>query len=316
VSGFALAPVHEKGSANAFVEAEWRQYLAGLQAYLDRVILGQTHATARIAQTIQAAELGFNARQNKQPKASFLFLGPTGVGKTESTKRFTEYLYGENAETAVLFMNEYGSEETLESFRDRLEMAIRGNADGTTLLFDEIEKAHPKIIDIFISLLWEGLFTARSGEKLCVEDFYVVMTSNLGSGDLARMENSPFSLMERTVFGVARERMRPELFARFTERIVFKPLGIDIQRDIIRTRIEAKLRVLSGQFGRPLTYDKDRVIAFIFRSDKKGGQGARMLAQEVDRQFNHAALPWGLSGKMPEEGKFYYDSASGTLVMK
>src|SRR6476660_2125653 len=106
MDGFALAPVREKGFADAFVEAECRQYLAGLQAYLDRVILGQTHATARIAQTIQAAELGFNARQNKQPKASFLFLGPTGVGKTESTKRFTEYLYGVNAETAVLFMNE------------------------------------------------------------------------------------------------------------------------------------------------------------------------------------------------------------------
>jgi ATP-dependent Clp protease ATP-binding subunit ClpA len=292
-----------------------RQHLAGLGEYLDRFILGQRDATARLARAIQAAELEYNERRNKQPKASFILFGPTGVGKTEATKRFTRYLYGDETEIAMFFMNEYGAQETILDFKERLETAIRAHPCGTSLLFDEVEKAHQKIVDIFISLVEEGMFTARSGEKLSIENFYFVTTSNLGSSDLVRMECSPFSLMERTVFAVARERLRPELLLRFSERIVFKPLGLNIQREIIRQRIEAKLEVLSRRFGRALTYDADRVIAFIFRSDTKGGQGARMLAQEVDRQFNLAALPWGLSGKIPEEGRFYYDAATGALVL-
>ena len=74
--------------------ADWRQYLAGLGDYLDRSILGQVQATSRIARAVQSAELEYNERRNKQPKASFILFGPTGVGKTESTKRFSEYLYG------------------------------------------------------------------------------------------------------------------------------------------------------------------------------------------------------------------------------
>ena len=114
----------------------------------------------------------------------------------------------------MVFMNEYASDLRLAEFLQRTEAAIRRNPDGATLLFDEIEKAHPRTIDIFLSLLEEGALTALSGDRLSVAKFYLVLTSNLGSGDLARMENALYAMMERVALDGASQALRPELFAR------------------------------------------------------------------------------------------------------
>src|SRR5271165_6738813 len=131
-------------------EIQWRSYLSGLPNYLRSRIRGQGAATGKIARAVQAAELGLNDSGNR-PKCSFLFLGPTGVGKTESAKRFTEYLFGSKVSLEMIFMNEYSSESRLSEFLERTEAAIRRNSEGATLLFDEIEKAHVQLIDIFLS---------------------------------------------------------------------------------------------------------------------------------------------------------------------
>jgi ATP-dependent Clp protease ATP-binding subunit ClpA len=296
-------------------EIQWRLYLSGLPGYLDSRIRGQDMSTGKIARAVQAAELGLNESGNR-PKCSFLFLGPTGVGKTESAKRFTEYLFGSKAPLEMIYMNEYSTESRLSEFLDRTEKAIRRNAEGTTLLFDEIEKAHVQLIDIFLSLLEEGQLTTVSGDRLSISKFYLVLTSNLGSGDLARMVSSPFAMMERVALEVASQSLRPELFARITERVVFRPLGLEVQKDIIEALINAKLKVLSEYFGEQLSVDRGPVIAFLLRVGYNRSQGARRLSQEVDRQFNLASLDWALSGKRPVEGKFHYDSTLGCLALK
>ena len=209
---------------------------------------GSRSAIGRIARAVQAAELGLNDGGNR-PRCSFLFLGPTGVGKTESAKCFTEYLFGGRAALEMVFMNEYSSDSRLPEFLHRAEAAIRRNPDGATLLFDEIEKAHPRLIDIFLSLLEEGALTTLSGDRISVSKFYLVLTSNLGSGDLARMESAPYAMMERVALDGASQALRPELFARITERIVFRPLSLEVQKEIIESFIDAKLSVLSKFFG-------------------------------------------------------------------
>ena len=224
-------------------ELQWRSYLSGSPVYLDSRIRGQSAAVGKIARAVQAAELGLNDSGNR-PKCSFLLLGPTGVGKTESARRFTEYLFGSRASLEMIFMNEYASETRLPEFLERTEKAIRRNAEGATLLFDEIEKAHGQLIDIFLSLLEEGQLSTLSGDRLSVSQFYLVLTSNLGSGDLVKMENAPFAMMERVAVDVASQSLRPELFARITERVVFRPLGLEAQ-NIIETLVNAKLKVLS-----------------------------------------------------------------------
>jgi ATP-dependent Clp protease ATP-binding subunit ClpA len=294
-------------------EIQWRLYLSGLPGYVASRISGQAAAIGKMAQAIQAAELGLNDNGNR-PKCSFLFLGPTGVGKTESAKCFTEYVFGSKASLEMIFMNEYSSESRLSEFLRRTEMAIRRSSEGATLLFDEIEKAHVQLIDVFLSLLEEGQLTTLSGNRLSVSKFYLVLTSNLGSGDLTKIENAPYAMMERVALDVASQSLRPELFARITERIVFRPLGLEVQKNIVEALIDAKLKVLSEYFGRQLAVDRGPVMAYLLRVGYNKSQGARRLRQEVDRQFNQAALNWALSYRMPGEGKFYYDSVAGLVL--
>ena len=293
---------------------EWRFYLSGLPSYLGFRIAGQSVAIGRIARAVQAAELGLN-EGGTRPRCSFLFLGPTGVGKTESAKCFTEYLFGSEL-LEMIFMNEYSSDSRISEFLHRVEAAALRNPEGGTLLFDEIEKAHPRIIDVFLSLLDEGELTMPTGDRISVSRFYLVLSSNLGSADLARMENAPYAMMERVALEGASEALRPELFARITERIVFRPLGLEVQKNIIETLIEAKVKLLSEYFGRELSVDEGPVSAFLLRVGFSKSQGARRLRQEVDRQFNLASLHHALRCTEPSEGKFYYDSCAGALVLK
>src|SRR5580704_9625646 len=261
-------------------EKAWRFYLSGLAGYLESRIAGQPSATGRIARAVQAAELGLND-EGHRPRGSFLFLGPTGVGKTESAKCFTEYIFGGRAALEMVFMNEYSSDARLPDFLARAEAAIRRNPDGATLVFDEIEKANPRLIDIFLSLLEEGALTTFSGDRISVANFYLVLTSNLGSGDLARMESAPYAMMERVALDGASQALRPELFARITERIVFRSLGLEVQKSIIEGLIESKLKLLLEYFGTVLSVDAGPVTAYLLRVGYHRTQGARRLHQEV-----------------------------------
>jgi ATP-dependent Clp protease ATP-binding subunit ClpA len=289
--------------------------LINLQRLLDERILGQKLATGRLARAVQAAELGLN-QAGPRPKGSFLLLGPTGVGKTESAKCFTEALFGTGGSLEMLFMNEYSSDRRLSEFLDRTETAVHRHPDGTTLVFDEIEKGHPRAVDVLLSMLEEGVFTALSGERLRLNRFYVVMTSNLGSGDLAKMENAPAAMMERVALDVASQTLRPEFFARITERIVFRPLDLETQKQILSNLVAQKLGVLANFFERPLSIDNGAVVAFLLRVGYNRTYGARMLRQEVDRQFNAASLPWALGARVPDRGVFRYDSGRGGLVLE
>jgi len=287
--------------------------LSDLPGILEERILGQRLAVTRISRAVQAAELGLNDT-GARPKGSFLLLGPTGVGKTESAKCFTEAITKETLE--MIFMNEYSSDQRLAEFFSRTEMAIRRHPTGTTLLFDEIEKGHPRTIDVLLSLLEEGVLTTPSGERLKVSRFYVVLTSNLGSGDLAKMENAPYSTVERVALDVAAQSLRPELFARISERIVFRPLDLETQKLILYKLTRQKLELLSIFFGKALGIDGGPATAFLLRVGYSKAFGARMLRQEVDRQFNSASLPWALSRRSPERGVFRYDPAGGCLVLE
>ena len=289
--------------------------LPNLPGILEERILGQRLAVARIAKAVQAAELGLNDAGSR-PKGSFLLLGPTGVGKTESAKCFTEAIFGSQETLEMIFMNEHSSDQRLSEFFGRVEIAIRRHPKGTTLLFDEIEKGHPRTIDVLLSLLEEGVLTTPSDERLRVRQFYVVLTSNLGSGDLAKMENAPYATMERVAFDIAAQSLRPELFARISERIVFRPLDLETQKLILYKLIREKLEVLSIFFRRAFEIDRGPVTAFLLRVGYSRAFGARMLRQEVDRQFNSASLPWALAGKVPERGLFRYDPAGGCLALE
>jgi ATP-dependent Clp protease ATP-binding subunit ClpA len=289
---------------------QWERYLSGLSGYLKKHLLGQDEALARVARGVLSAVLGLNER-NSKPLASFLLLGPTGVGKTQTAKLVAEYIYGAGTQLELIFLNEFPVESKFGEFAAQLEKAIRRNPQGTTILFDEIEKGFFSVMDVFVSMLEEGVLTTKKG-RLSVRNFILVMTSNLGSNDLAYMENSAYATIERQVLEVARQYLRPELFNRIDERVVYRPFDREIQKKLIAKLIEDKLEVLSLKAGRLLSYDREPVDAFLYRLNRKGGQGARSLKQEVDRQFNRAFL----ERKDGLGSKFCYDAAAGHLVFR
>lgn len=287
--------------------------LEDLENYLKGRVIGQEDALSRVSRALQAAECDLNDR-GPRPKGSFLFMGSRGVGKTETAKAFTEYLW--DGGLTMLYLNEYQRADDVDDLVLAIKRGLSTNSIGTTFLFDEIEKAHRGVIDVFISLLDEGQITDSDGSRISIGNCYLVLTSNIGAARWGSMETTQYSRMESFAFEQARKVLRPELFNRLTEAIVFRPLSQKVQIDILKEMLGRKLVHLESQLGkRPLSVD-ERVNAHLLRKCFTQTEGARRLRQELDRQINLAALPWALKKRSPSEGRFYYDPRTDELVLR
>jgi ATP-dependent Clp protease ATP-binding subunit ClpA len=287
--------------------------LEDLENYLKGRVIGQEDALSRVSRALQAAECDLNDR-GPRPKGSFLFMGSRGVGKTETAKAFTEYLW--DGGLTMLYLNEYQRADDVDDLVLAIKRGLSTNSIGTTFLFDEIEKAHRGVIDVFISLLDEGQITDSDGSRISIGNCYLVLTSNIGAARWGSMETTQYSRMESFAFEQARKVLRPELFNRLTEAIVFRPLSQKVQIDILKEMLGRKLVHLESQLGkRPLSVD-ERVNAHLLRKCFTQTEGARRLRQELDRQINLAALPWALEKRSPSEGRFYYDPRTDELVLR
>jgi ATP-dependent Clp protease ATP-binding subunit ClpA len=288
--------------------------LQGLDSYLKSRVIGQEDALARVSQALQAAQCDLNDR-GPRPKGSFLFMGSRGIGKTETAKAFTEYLFGDSGLT-MLFMNEYQRADDVDDLVVAIKQGVSTNSVGRTFLFDEIEKAHPGVIDVFVSLLDEGQITDSDGSRISVGNCYLVLTSNIGAARCGSMETTQYARMESFAFEQARKVLRPELFNRLTETIVFRPLSQNVQIDILKEMLGRKLVHLESRVGKsPLSVD-ERANAQLLRKFFSQAEGARRLRQELDRQINLAALPWVLERRSPEEGRFYYEAKTDQLMLR
>ena len=287
--------------------------LEDLENYLKGRVIGQEDALSRVSRALQAAECDLNDR-GPRPKGSFLFMGSRGVGKTETAKAFTEYLW--DGGLTMLYLNEYQRADDVDDLVLAIKRGLSTNSIGTTFLFDEIEKAHRGVIDVFISLLDEGQITDSDGSRISIGNCYLVLTSNIGAARWGSMETTQYSRMESFAFEQARKVLRPEIFNRLTEAIVFRPLSQKVQIDILKEMLGRKLVHLESRLGkRPLSVD-ERVNAHLLRKCFTQTEGARRLRQELDRQINLAALPWALEKRSPSEGRFYYDPKTDQLVLR
>jgi ATP-dependent Clp protease ATP-binding subunit ClpB len=287
--------------------------LEDLENYLKGRVIGQEDALSRVSRALQAAECDLNDR-GPRPKGSFLFMGSRGVGKTETAKAFTEYLW--DGGLTMLYLNEYQRADDVDDLVLAIKRGLSTNSIGTTFLFDEIEKAHRGVIDVFVSLLDEGQITDSDGSRISIGNCYLVLTSNIGAARWGSMETTQYSRMESFAFEQARKVLRPEIFNRLTEAIVFRPLSQKVQIDILKEMLGRKLVHLESRLGkRPLSVD-ERVNAHLLRKCFTQTEGARRLRQELDRQINLAALPWALEKRSPSEGRFYYDPRTDELVLR
>lgn len=288
-----------------------REHLQGLEPYLKTRVIGQDDAIARISRALESSESGLNDR-GPRPRGSFLFMGPSGVGKTETCKAFNEYLFG-NDRLTMLFMNQMQSSSDVDGLIAAIKRGVVSHPEGTVFLFDEIEKAHKSIIDVFISLLDEGKATGQNGESISAGNCYLVMTSNIGAQRWGSMETTLYATCKRFAFDQAKKILRPELFWRINETVIFRPLSQETQIAILRSVLESKLVYLEPKLGK-LSIDP-RVNAHLLRKCFTQEGGARRLRDELNSQINLAALPWEISGSKPSEGKFYYNAQKDQLEL-
>ncbi|HUB68138.1 MAG TPA: AAA family ATPase [Candidatus Methylacidiphilales bacterium] len=258
--------------------------LRSLERHLTNHIKGQDHVLPRICSVLQRGELGL-AHPNR-PKGSFLFVGPTGVGKTEVTISFTEYLFGEgflHRFDMSEFQNQSSVGLLLGSSVSETGMLGRALAqhDRGTLLFDEMEKAHPLVLDLFLQILDAGRITLANGDVKNMNGYYIVFTSNIGSADSMRMENSTFATIERTVLRRVDQTLRPELVARISEKLVFNRLTYAIQRQICEQMVEREVHRLKA-LGFEIKVDA-ATIEKLVREGYHRTLGTRIMRNTVDR---------------------------------
>ena len=263
--------------------------LRQLQSHLSDRIRGQNHVIPRVVSALQRGELGLTTLN--RPRGSFLFLGPTGVGKTELSLAFTDYLLGKDK----LFrfdMSEYQTQESLGVLLGGrigeiglLGMAVAKSVTGT-LLFDEIEKSHPRVLDVFLQILDAARVTMASGETLDLSGFYVVFTSNIAAAEIINLQHSSFATMERHVLAKAQRTLRPELYARITEKLVFNRLSYDVQMEIARLHIARELSFLRDK-GFDLTLGNS-VVSFLMQRGFHPRLGARPLRDTIEKHLRGA----------------------------
>ena len=258
--------------------------LRNMEPHLKSNIKGQDHVLPLVCSVLQRGELGL--AHPSRPRGSFLFVGPTGVGKTEITLAFTDYLCG--ADHLHRFdMSEFQNQSSVglllgNSSTDTgmLGRALDKTARGT-LLFDEMEKAHPLVLDLFLQILDAGRITLANGETRNLNNYYIVFTSNIGAAEAMRMESSALTTIERTVLRRVDQVLRPELVARINEKLVFNRLPYAIQREICELMIAKEVERLN-RLGHKLAVSAETVESLV-REGFHRILGARPMRNTVDR---------------------------------
>jgi ATP-dependent Clp protease ATP-binding subunit ClpA len=298
------------------IELELRDKLKGLGAFMGGNILGQAEVIAEIVPILINGELGINSEG--KPKANLLLLGPPGVGKTEICNVFTDYLIGQ--EKLVRFdMSEY---QTLDSIYRLLghngEEGLFGlnydRVDGSgTLLFDEIEKAHERVLDLFLQLLSAARITLGSGRVLNVEKFYVAATSNIGSPLLIGSKTNVRETLVRRVTQEVQSQMRPEIFDRFDRVLVFNRLSYEVQIDVARLHLERELDAQNRR-GHSVNAWEAEALKAIVRSGYSEKQGARRM-RNAAREAVQAAIRDALLNGREASGRLDYKGEGKTFFL-
>jgi ATP-dependent Clp protease ATP-binding subunit ClpB len=272
--------------------------LQELDVLLPREIRGQSHTIPRIISAVRRGELGLT--KPSRPRGSFLLLGPTGVGKTETVVVATNHVFGEGK----LFrfdMSEFQNQEALGLLLGaRLGEigylgAVRERAAEGSLLFDEAEKAHPRVLDILLQLLDAARLTVATGQTLDFSGFYVWLTSNIGSAELMSLQHSNEATLERHVLTRAQQTLRPEIFARVNEKLVFHRLSYEHQLEIAEKFLSREIEFLAVR-GYKLELDKT-ALPFLVRKGFHPKLGARPMRDAVEKLVGDAVTECLLTGR-------------------
>jgi ATP-dependent Clp protease ATP-binding subunit ClpB len=289
--------------------------LHALDSLLAREIRGQSHVLPRIISAVKRGEL--NLTKPGRPRGSFLLLGPTGVGKTETVVVTTNQIFG--PEKLFRFdMSEFQTQESLglllgaKAGESGYLGAVRERAAEGSLLFDEAEKAHPRVLDILLQLLDAARITIATGQTLDFSGFYIWLTSNIGSAELMGLQHSNDATLERHVLSRAQQSLRPEFFARINEKLVFHRLSYEHQLEIAEKFLAREIEFLASR-SHALELDES-VLPFLVRKGFHSKLGARPMRDAVEKLVGDAVTERLLAGQ-PASGVLTVDATRDGLTV-
>ena len=298
--------------------------LLALEAQIGQRVVGQTEAVTLVAQAIRRARAGL-ADPNR-PNGSFLFLGPTGVGKTELSKVLAEQLFDSDQSLIRIDMSEYMEKHAVARLIGAPPGYI-GHEEGgylteqvrrrpyAVILLDEVEKAHPDVFNLLLQVLDEGRLTDSQGRTVDFKNTIVIMTSNLGSELIQQLSSSHSEddLKDRVMEQV-KQAFRPEFFNRIDDCVMFKPLTEANIETIAALQIDSLLDRLSEQHLQ-LTID-DEVMRNLASAGYDPLYGARPLKRLIQRMLENPLADAILSGEVSASHRVHVEMSDTGLKFK
>ncbi|MCC2630460.1 MAG: hypothetical protein K0S38_269 [Candidatus Paceibacter sp.] len=270
------------------IQAEERDKLLNLETILHQRIIGQDEAVTAIANAVRRARSGIN--NPKRPLASFMFLGPTGVGKTETTKALGDIFFGKDAQILRLDMSEYSTPDALSKLIGSfaagktgvLATILREHPYGV-LLLDEFEKTTPEVMNLFLQILDEGFFSDMDSKRINARNLLIIATSNAGSDmiwDAVKHGDDLNHSRELIVDSLIKAHVfKPELLNRFDGVIIFHPLDVTHLEKIARLQLE-KLKARLAERGINLAVTDD-LVTYLMKYGTDPKFGARPMNRAI-----------------------------------
>ena len=291
-----------------------REKLLHLDDKLHERVVGQDEAVQAVSEAILRARAGL--KDPRRPIGSFIFLGPTGVGKTELAKTLAANLFDDERAMVRIDMSEYMEKYSVARLigappgyvgydeGGQLTEAVR-RRPYCVLLFDEIEKAHPDVFNILLQVLDDGRLTDSQGRVVDFKNTIIIMTSNIGSKDIVEYDGKDFNAMRERVMAQLRASFRPEFLNRLDDIVVFQRLGKEHILSIVNLQLaEFAKRLAAQRMGLEVTDDAKKQLA---EEGYDPVYGARPLKRAVTRRLENPVSKLVISGELCEDKKVCVD---------
>ncbi len=327
IAGWTKIPV------NRLTESE-AQRLQKLEAVLHKRVVGQEEAVSAVAKAVRRGRVGL--KDPKRPIGSFLFLGPTGVGKTEVSKALAEAVFGNENAMIRVDMSEYMEKHSVSKMIGSPPGYV-GHEDGgqlsekvrrnpfSVILFDEIEKAHPDVFNILLQVLDDGRITDSQGRMVDFKNTIIIMTSNAGAQAIVEPKRLGFGstvdekqdheLMKNGVMEEVKRIFKPEFLNRIDETIVFRMLNKDDMKEIVTILCKELQKRCADQMGITLTVRDSAKTAIVDKSyDRK--YGARPLKRKIQDEVEDRLAEEIVAGRIQRGDKVVLTVKKGELTLQ